>query len=300
MKNILFILHYPPPKHGAAIVGEYIRGSQLINDTFHCSYINLGTSISVSEVGKGGIRKWTRYFNVIWTTCKSLIKSDPNLVYLTLTASGKGFYKDAVVVILAKVFGKKVVFHFHNKGVQRRQHKWQDNLLYNIVFRNAEVILLSKHLYSDIEKYVPKEKVHYCPNGIPASTTITLQEGKHKDSPVRLLFLSNLLESKGVFVLLECCSLLKAKQLPFECVFIGAEGDITVEQLHRKIDFLGIGSCVHYHGKKYGMEKEVAYSKADIFVFPTHFETFGLVNLEAMQFSLPVVSTLEGLSLIHI
>lgn len=38
------------------------------------------------------------------------------------------------------------------------------------------------------------------------------------------------------------------------------------------------------------------FSKTDIFAFPTYYhnETFGLVNLEAMQYSIPVVSTFEG------
>jgi glycosyltransferase involved in cell wall biosynthesis len=51
---------------------------------------------------------------------------------------------------------------------------------------------------------------------------------------------------------------------------------------------------VHYVGKKYGTDKEAIFSKADIFAFPTYYETFGLVNLEAMQFCLPIVSTFEG------
>ena len=47
-------------------------------------------------------------------------------------------------------------------------------------------------------------------------------------------------------------------------------------------------------GKKYGTYKAEVFSKADIFAFPTYNETFGLVLVEAMQFSLPVVSTFEG------
>jgi glycosyltransferase involved in cell wall biosynthesis len=47
-------------------------------------------------------------------------------------------------------------------------------------------------------------------------------------------------------------------------------------------------------GPRNGGDKLIEYKNADIFVFPTYFEAFGLVNLEAMQYSLPVVSTLEG------
>lgn len=44
------------------------------------------------------------------------------------------------------------------------------------------------------------------------------------------------------------------------------------------------------------MEKIAVFSKTDIFAFPTYYhnETFGLVNLEAMQYSIPFASTLEG------
>ncbi len=169
MKKILFILHYPPPIHGAAMVGRQIRESTKINDTFDCKYINLGISTSIDEIGKGGINKWFRYLKIIWLTIIHLIKFRPNVVYLTLTSYGIGFFKDAMLALLAKTFGKKVVYHFHNKGVSTRHDKWLDNLMYKLVFKNSEVILLSPNLYNDIKKYVPEQRVHYCANGISKS-----------------------------------------------------------------------------------------------------------------------------------
>ena len=55
-------------------------------------------------------------------------------------------------------------------------------------------------------------------------------------------------------------------------------------------------TLVNYWGRKYGSEKDVLWKDADIFAFPTFYdnETFGLVNLEAMEYALPVVSTNEG------
>lgn len=55
-------------------------------------------------------------------------------------------------------------------------------------------------------------------------------------------------------------------------------------------------SLVNYWGRRYGSEKDVFWKDADLFVFPTFYvnETFGLVNLEAMEYSLPVISTNEG------
>ena len=295
IKKILFILHYPPPVHGAAMVGQYIRESRHINSLFNCQYINLGTSVRIDEIGKGSLLKAIRYFKLLAITIKNLYRFNPNLVYLTLTASGNGFYKDALIAIIAKVFGKKVVIHFHNKGVSERQDKWFDNLLYKMVFKKTEVILLSKYLYADIEKYVPIERVHYCANGIPENRLIKLI-AKTNDVKVEILFLSNLIASKGVFVLLEACQILQAKNLPFHCTYVGGGGDVTEEQFQGKIIALGLSNNVKYIGRKYGIDKEEVFAKADIFAFPTYYnnETFGLVNIEAMQFSLPVVATFEG------
>ena len=43
-QKILFIMHMPPPVHGAAMVGQYIHDSKLINDKFDSHYINLTTA----------------------------------------------------------------------------------------------------------------------------------------------------------------------------------------------------------------------------------------------------------------
>jgi len=294
-KKILFILHIPPPTHGAAMVGKQIQTSSVINNTFNCRYINLGISASVDEIGKNGIRKALRYFTLIWQVFFQLISFKPQLCYFTPTAQGIGLYKDLPLIILAKLFGSKTVFHFHNKGITKRHDIFFDNLLYRWLFKKSEVILLSKYLYPDIQKYKSEKSVHFCANGIPE---LKAQKSNRiiANHSANILFLSNLIESKGVFVLLEACKILYDKEFDFKCTFVGGIGDLTEKQFQEKVSEFGINDFVNYAGKKYGKEKEEAFSNADIFAFPTYYqnECFPLVLLEAMQFSLPVVSTFEG------
>lgn len=295
-EKILFILHLPPPVHGSSMVGQYIKNSVIINEEFEGHYINLGTSKSIEEIGKKPLAKIGMYFSILKKTISELITNKPNLVYFAMTAKGLAFYKDALVIFLIKIFNIPLVLHLHNKGVSLNQERFVDNLLYRFVFKNCQVILLSEHLYSDVQKYVTKDKVFYCPNGIPDIKSANIIPNNSKAETVSILFLSNLIESKGVFVLLEACAILKSKNLDFNCVFIGGIGDVTENQFIAKIKDLDLDLHVIYQGKRYGSEKENAYLNATIFVFPTfyHNETFGLVNLEAMQFSLPVISTFEG------
>lgn len=290
--KVLFILHIPPPVHGASMVGSYIKESKTINSQFDCDYINLGTSKTLEEIGKSFITKLYRFLSLYITVLKQLIIKRPQLVYITINAKGFGFYKDAFIVLLVKLFNVKIVFHLHNKGVQTRQHLFIDNLLYKIVFKNTDVILLSNFLYDDIKKYVPLSMVHICPNGLPDYFNSCKKKSVKKTSS--LLFLSNMMESKGVYVLLKALRILKYKKIPFECTFIGAESDITNFSFDNKLIVMGLQDEVQWVGKKYGSEKEEYFNNADLFIFPTYYETFGLVNLEAMQYSLPVVSTYEG------
>lgn len=295
-QNLLFLLHLPPPVHGSSIVGLSIKASVTIKHTFKCIYIDLLASNNVAESGKVNVKKIIGFIITFFKVFRSIIQYRPQLCYLALTTTGAAFYKDLLLVALLKLFSVKRLYHLHNKGVSRYQDKSIYRLCYQFVFGGTEVILLSKHLYSDIQSFVPISKIHICPNGIPdkgQSKKLSLAEIK---KTVQILFLSNLIESKGVFVLLEACVFLKKKEILFECVFIGGEGDVTASQFNERVMQLGLGEQVSYQGKKYGKEKEQAFSEADIFTFPTYYskECFPLVLLEAMSYSLPVVSTFEG------
>lgn len=297
--KILFILHKPPPVHGSSMMGRYIMESSIINQSYDCNYINLSTSLTVDEIGKNSFIKIVRYLSIVAQVLKQLITNKPQLCYLAITAKGLAFYKDSLIALLVKSFGVRLVYHFHNKGVSTKQHKFIDNLLYLIVFKNTDAILLSKHLYPDIQKYFPTTRVLYCPNGIPDidnSQIIQDKRQKKTDKTVKILFLSNLIESKGVFALLEACKILQQKGILFNCTFVGGEGNIKAQHFQQKVNDLGLEEQVIYIGKKYGKDKEEAFSNADIFAFPTYYdnECFPLVLLEAMKHRLPVISTFEG------
>ena len=112
-----------------------------------------------------------------------------------------------------------------------------------------------------------------------------------------LLFLSNLIESKGVYVLLDACKVLKERGLSFVCDFVGGETkEISAEVFREAVATRGLEDYVTYHGPQYGEDKHRFFMNADVFVFPTYYynECFPLVLLEAMQWRLPLVSSDEG------
>ena len=287
-------MHLPPPVHGASMVGKYIHDSSLINEQFDCDYINLAIATSLEDIGQFNKGKLLAIIVLLKNIILRVIRFKPDLVYVTPNAKGGAFLKEFVVVQLLKMMRCKVVAHYHNKGVSTKQGLWLYNLLYMMFFKNIKVILLGKSLYKDIEKYVKIEDVFICPNGIPSSSAFPFKE--HYNKVPNLLFLSNLIESKGVLVLLDALNLIKQSYV-FHCDFVGGETfEIDATRFDKEIESRGLKEFVTYHGKKYGAEKDKVYQNADIFVFPTYYENecFPLVLLEAMQFGLPCITTNEG------
>ena len=291
-------MHMPPPVHGAAMVGQYIHDSKLINGEFECYYINLTTAKNLQDIGKMGMRKLMDFFNLLKNIRHEVKVVKPQLVYVTPNACGGAFYKDFVVGQMLKHLGCKVVVHYHNKGVATHQDRWLDNILYKRFFKGIKVILLSECLYVDVKKYVDRKNVFICANGIPCTSDLdshSIPSSTPQTLIPHILFLSNLLVSKGVVVLLDALRILKDKGCSFVCDLVGGETvEMDTVMFESEVAKRGLEGIAIYHGRKYGKDK---FSRsADMFVFPTfyHNECFPLVLLEAMEHGLPCISTTEG------
>ena len=292
--KILFVLHLPPPVHGASMVGKYIHDSELVNRKFDCHYVNLTTATSLEDIGQGGVKKLWSFAKKLLEIRKAIRQVKPNAVYVTPNSAGGPFYKDFVVVQLCKWWAKgRMILHFHNKGVSTRQDRRTDDWLYKRFFKNVEVILLGKPLYEDVKKYVSEEHVHYCPNGIINNdiTQTPQNTQKNKNDVPHILWLTNIMLTKGIMEFLDALVLLKERKVGF---FVDFVGGITEQQFRQALAVRGLNDYTQYVGKKYDEEKEAFFNRADVFVLPSYTEAFPLTILEAMKHGLPVVATNVG------
>lgn len=290
-------MHMPPPVHGAAVVGQQIYESQLIRDAFDCSYINVSTSASLDDVGRFSIKKITRTFTFYRQVLNAVRRKQSDLVYFTPSTSGWAFYRDVITIRLLKHRKQNIVLHLHNKPTDAFLHKWYNRCFWKRFFTGVSAIFLGKALTQQFEEFMPLcKKVFICPNGMPDKAGSVHKKGNDASRPYTFLFLSNMIETKGVYVLLEACALLKKRGYDFRCNFVGQWFDVTQDTFDAKCVQLGITDCVQTYGAMYGAKKEAFLQQADVLAFPTFYpaETFGLVILEAMQYALPVISTNEA------
>ena len=234
------------------------------------------------------------------------------LVYMTLASSRLGFFRDMLIIWAVRLTRRSLVLHLQGGGFGRffsQQSPAMRALISRTVNQADRIIVLSSSLLQQFQ-FVDDfpNRLRVVPNGIdgtfaqefPIPKTLPRDGGA-----VKLLYLSNLMPTKGYGVLLEACSHLKSvSSLPFECHFCGTFITAACEGENRnseamQADFMKrINDChlsnrVFYHGTVMGAEKALFLRDCHVFILPTAYPWEGqpISIIEAMAAGMPILST---------
>ena len=120
-----------------------------------------------------------------------------------------------------------------------------------------------------------------------------------------LLFVGRIEPLKGVDALIRALAILRNNgtldRHPHCLVIIGGDPDSTVENLSAEMARLqnlcaelDLGDLVVFLGKRAQDTLPYYYSSADVLIIPSHYESFGMVALEAMACGTPVIASQVG------
>lgn len=131
-----------------------------------------------------------------------------------------------------------------------------------------------------IERYTSKN-IAVAPYGVDADFW-TAKPLLVRDGPLRFIYAGQCSLRKGLPVLLEAWRQANLPDATLDLVGAWQLAEVKVGQLPPGVSL---------HGPVSSQDLKARYQRSDVFVFPSFFEGFGLVMLEAMACGLPVIAT---------
>ncbi|MDB4476050.1 glycosyltransferase family 4 protein [bacterium] len=123
--------------------------------------------------------------------------------------------------------------------------------------------------------------------GATAELDLSVATGVPTGTPL-ILYVGTLQPRKNIPVLVKAFAAIK-DQTPHQLVLAGAKGD-SFEDITTLINQLGANDRITITGYVDDATRATLYQAADIFVYPSLYEGFGLVLLEAMNAGLPTIA----------
>ena len=132
------------------------------------------------------------------------------------------------------------------------------------------------------------------PVGVGINTDNFSPEGCGKSVRPQLLYVGKIEERRNVYFLIEVFRKLRQNTPELQLVLVGnGEREYKEAFLNEIKKELANGDII-YKEKVQQKELPEIYGKAEVFLFTSNYEIFGMVLLEAMYFGLPVVSSMNG------
>jgi D-inositol-3-phosphate glycosyltransferase len=146
---------------------------------------------------------------------------------------------------------------------------------------------------------VPPEKISVIPCGVnlalfrPIDKSLARQSLGLKDGPI-ILFVGRVERLKGIDSIIR--SLPYLSDIQPELIIVGEDGNRPgeINNLKHLAESLGVSHSVRFTGLVDYERLPYFYNSADVCVFPSYYESFGLVPLESLACGIPVVATDVG------
>jgi glycosyltransferase involved in cell wall biosynthesis len=292
--RILVVGQTPPPVCGQAVMiqnfleGEY-RNIELI-------HVRMNFSRELDSAGKFRFAKLNELVRVIANIFRCKFIYRPDVIYYP--PSGPRFFpviRDMAVLGLTRWLFRFVVFHFHAGGLSEYFHKM--NPLSRSILRFAFV---NPDLVIHTSTSTPRDGLslgckHECiiANGIPDAAGDYIIRKTGANTRVHILFVAFLCEDKGILIAIQAALEMLRAGYDIELTCLGKWQSTELQARAIALIDPPFRSRFSFPGVIVGEDKWQYYRSAQIFLFPSyyHSETFGIVLLEAMSFSLPVVAT---------
>ncbi|MFR9502514.1 MAG: glycosyltransferase family 4 protein [Rikenellaceae bacterium] len=276
MKKILVIATSHKTRGGiTSVVKAHQQGAQW--SEYNCKWIE-------THIDKGAIHKLA-YLVKGWFY---FIANVPfcSLVHIHMSEPPSAIRK-CLFMPLAKLFGKKVIIHFHAFSPETTIES-SSKSVYRYLFSRADrVVVLSeswRKAVNDSFDLSDKVVVVFNPCTTEPSSEVVQKQNQ-------ILYAGTVNARKGYADMIKAFAKIAKKHPDWKIVFAG-NGEIEEGKTLSKE--LNIENQVVFLGWVNGADKDRAFKKATIFCLPSYAEGFPMAVLDAWAYGLPVITTPVG------
>jgi glycosyltransferase involved in cell wall biosynthesis len=300
--------------HGVSMMFQLII-DRLAEDGINTKVIDIGKSWfnpkSNRTSGEFTLTKTVNYIAVLVWLLVTLLRSGKSVVYLTTAQSKVGFVRDFFIIRLCKIFGHKIIgqqFGANYDSFYNAQSPFFRRLITKTLQRLDLIVVegdYTKELFNFLPDY--ETRVFVLPNGLPERQLQLsgIPKSILPGEPVRLFYLSNLIQSKGCWDVLEASKILiKEHGLNIHTVFAGkflqaADDTMFQSSEEAKTAFLEyldkeqLAGQITYYDSLYGAAKAKEFAEAHFFLLPSYYLNEGqpVSVLEALAYGcVPIVT----------
>jgi glycosyltransferase involved in cell wall biosynthesis len=287
----------PPPFHGQAIMIQMLLDGPLPDVKLH--HVRMSFSDNMDQVGRFQLSKLWHLVYLIVCIAKARIQFGAAILYYPPAGPNRvPVFRDIVLLLSTRWMFRKTVFHFQASGVSELIPKLPlpIRILAQWAYSKPDVAIQLSPLTTPDATYFKARKICTVPNAAYdlSSQFVRSRDAAADTEPARILYVGTVCEAKGMLVLLDACSQLKTWGSRFHLDVVGSfQPSQFSTAVQACIEDRDLTEHVTIHGQKTGDSKWNMFANADMFCFPSHYESEGFpcVLVEAMCFSLPVVST---------
>ena len=235
----------------------------------------------------GGLMKLVVFVKALLQLFPLLLGNEIEIIHVHGASKGS-FVRKAIIILLSKWSGKKVVYHIHGGGFKDFTKSHPKTVTY-ILKRCDTLVALSESWKDYFIQEIGCKDVKVVPNIM----NVPHEDHRKRDPHLcTLLFLGKICDEKGIFDLMDIMEEHADDYKNHLRLLIAGIGDS--ERLTNFIKEKKLENIVSFKGWVSGQEKEDLLNISDIFILPSYYEGVPISILEAYSYHLPVIASGVG------
>lgn len=217
----------------------------------------------------------------------------PDLIHLHMASYGS-FARKSTLAWIARIAGVPVVLHVHGGGFgifYERAPRLLKHVIRATLTQADAVVALGDRWAERLRAIAPEARVTVIPNAVRAREAARDRAG---DEPVHVVFLGDIGDHKGAFMLLEAWSRIMSDARYAGIAHLTLAGKGEVERARRTVARLGLETSVQVPGWLPPAQAHALVGSAQVLALPSRNEGQPMAVLEAMASGVCVVASDVG------